>query len=354
MLMMRSNRAPKVIDLFCGAGGLSLGLQRAGFDVLYALDNDVDAIATYNLNLGDHGHVGDVRALSKSSLALSGIDTDCVDLIAGGPPCQGFSVQRRGSDHDERNFLVLEFLRLVLEIKPKFFLMENVSGLLSVRGKAFMDRFCGDCASEGYEVKIQKLHAVDYGVPQNRKRAFLIGRLKSASSVEFEFPRATQRYVDSPVTVRDAMADLLYLSESQLANHKADRLSPINLARIRSIKAGQGRDSLPEELQLACHRNNKSHRHLDTYGRMSWDEPAPTITARFDSFSRGRFGHPELDRTITLREGARLQTFPDSFEFIGTKVSVARQIGNAVPPTLGRVVGESIISCIHSECKVVA
>lgn len=352
--MPPSNRAPKVLDLFCGAGGLSLGLKRAGFDVLHALDHDSDAIATYNQNLGPHGHVGDVRDLSRSSLASSGINVGSVDLIAGGPPCQGFSVQRRGSDHDDRNFLVLEFLRLVLAIKPKFFLMENVSGLLSVRGKVFMDRFCDDCADQGYRLKIQKLHAVSYGVPQYRKRAFLVGQLLGSSSREFEFPEPIPQYTESPMTVREAISDLSHLSESQIANHRADRLSQINLARIRSIKAGQGRDSLPEELQLPCHRNNKSHRHLDTYGRMPWDEPAPTITARFDSFSRGRFGHPELDRTITLREGARLQTFPDSFEFIGTKVSVARQIGNAVPPVLGEVVGQSIISCIHGQHKEVA
>lgn len=352
--MLRSNHAPKALDLFCGAGGLSLGLKRAGFDVIYALDHDDDSISTYNLNLGAHGHVGDVRRLTKSSLASSGIDVSAIDLVTGGPPCQGFSVQRRGSDDDERNFLVLEFLRLVLEIKPKFFLMENVSGLLSPRGKAFMDRFCDDCASHGYALDIQKLNAADYGVPQYRKRAFLIGQRQESSSLEFEFPCPIPEFVESPVTVRQAIFDLLPLTESQVANHKGDRLSKINLARIRSIKAGQGRDSLPEHLQLPCHKNNKSHRHLDTYGRLPWDQPAPTITARFDSFSRGRFGHPELDRTITLREGARLQTFPDSFAFCGTKVSVARQIGNAVPPVLGEVVGRSIIDCIHYEHKGVA
>ena len=143
-------------------------------------------------------------------------------------------------------------------------------------------------------------------------------------------------------TVREAIEDLMYKSEDDIPNHRSDRLSPLNLRRIQAIKEGQGHDSLPEELQLDCHKKNKGHRHLDTYGRMSWDQPSPTITARFDSFSRGRFGHPVLDRTITLREGARLQTFPDDFKFMGNKVEVARQIGNAVPPVLAEFIADEI------------
>ena len=195
-------------------------------------------------------------------------------------------------------------------------------------------------------VHVDKLVAYDYGVPQLRKRVFMVGIRSELTSRGFVFPDPTTP--EGAGTVRDAIEDLARLTELEIPNHRGDRLSPINLERIRALGPGEGRENLPDELQLDCHRNNRDHRHLDTYSRMAWDEPAPTITARFDSFSRGRFGHPEQDRSITLREGARLQGFPDSFEFIGTKVSVARQIGNAVPPPLARAVGEALVAQLRS------
>lgn len=351
---MSSCDQPKVIDLFCGAGGLSLGLSQAGFEVVYALDNDPDSIATYSANLGNHAHCSDVAQTTRASIEQQNVSTDSIDLVAGGPPCQGFSVQRRGANKDPRNLLVLEYLRLVLEIRPSFFLMENVAGLLSVRGQPFMEQFRAECVDHGYELLVQKLNASHFGVPQNRVRAFLVGRNLEKTSQPFLLPDPIERYITSPTTVRKAIESLASKSSEEVPNHKGDRLSPINLARIRSIKAGQGRDSLPPDLQLPCHKKGNGHRHLDTYGRMAWDEPAPTITARFDSFSRGRFGHPELDRSITLREGARLQSFPDDFEFLGNKVSVARQIGNAVPPLLGEALGQAILRSINLSAKEVA
>ena len=333
---------PLAIDLFCGAGGLSLGLERAGFQLVCALDNDEDAIISYNHNNGNHGHIKDIENIDKQYLKRKfKIDTENISLIAGGPPCQGFSVQRRGDDKDKRNNLVLEFIKLVLEIRPNYFLMENVSGLLSNRGAAVMEKLQIDCVNAGYNLKIGKLNAANFGVPQNRVRTFLVGHLNWSIGYNYNFPAPFDHFIQSPKTVRDSIVDIQELSD--LPNHRADKLSALNLKRIQSITQGQGRGSLPDELQLDCHKNNKSHRHLDTYGRMAWDYPAPTITARFDSFSRGRFGHPIKDRSITLREGARLQSFPDSFVFFGTKVSVAKQIGNAVPPILAEVMGESIM-----------
>ena len=332
-----------VIDCFCGAGGLSLGFEKAGFNVEYAFDLDEKAVLTYNKNKQYHhgpAFVRDIYKVSKRSIEKDiGHKLGRVDVVIGGPPCQGFSVQRRGEDNDPRNQLVLEYVRLLKEIKPRFFVMENVGGILSQRGKPYISALFDNLTQAGYKIQQSKLTASDYGVPQDRKRVVIVGELTDSDKLSFNYPAPLKQPKKS---VRDAIEDLMDKDESDVANHKADRLSEINLKRIRAIKEGEGHDSLPEELQLECHKKNLDHRHLDTYGRMAWDQPGPTITARFDSFSRGRFGHPVLDRTITLREGARLQTFPDDFEFVGSKVEVARQIGNAVPPLLGKVIAESI------------
>jgi DNA (cytosine-5)-methyltransferase 1 len=337
---------PTLIEFFCGAGGLSLGFKKAGFKTLAAFDNDGSCIETYNKNFGAVAHLSDIFDLNKKKIAEIIGHGVHVDVITGGPPCQGFSVQRRGQNEDPRNNLVLEYLRLVLALKPKFFLMENVGGLLSVRGKPFMDEVLLRSKRAGYILHIAKLKAIEFGVPQDRRRVFIIGELAGKNLPKYKFPLPKSTFQKKPVTVRDAIFDLVDRGEGDLPNHRADTLSAKNLERIRSITEGQGRDSLPVHLQLNCHTENATHRHLDTYGRMAWDKPSATITAKFDSFSRGRFGHPVLDRTITLREGARLQTFPDSFVFQGTKVSVAKQIGNAVPPLLAEYVAKSIKKCL--------
>jgi len=325
---------------------MSLGFKLAGAKILGAFDNDPICIQTYNNNLGLQGHVADVSKLDKKIICKIIGSNKTIDVITGGPPCQGFSVQRRGSDSDSRNNLVLDYIRIVLEFKPKFFVMENVSGLMSPRGKPFLDKLKNKAERAGYFLHMKKLNAAEYGVPQLRRRVFIVGEMVGNGEPHFSFPAAILDDPSKYITVRTAIFDLRNLSEVDVANHKADRLSEVNLKRIRSLKAGQGRDSLPPELMLECHINNSNHRHLDTYGRMEWDKPASTITARFDSFSRGRFGHPVNDRTITLREGARLQTFPDDFIFMGSKVEVARQIGNAVPPLLAKAIAGSIIKVI--------
>jgi DNA (cytosine-5)-methyltransferase 1 len=337
-------KKPSIIDCFCGAGGMSLGFKQAGFESVYAFDSDPIAIETYKTNLQKNAFVEDIKRLSKSTIYRR-VGSFYPDVIIGGPPCQGFSVQRRGVDKDARNNLVLEFLRLVKEFEPKFFVMENVGGLLAPRGRKIMEHFRKGCEGQ-YFFHLQKLCALDFGVAQDRRRVFIIGEhLNGKSSPRFSFPQKAQP--SNQTTVRMAIHDLMLKTEQDIPNHRADKLSPINLKRIISLSEGQGRDSLPVDLQLKCHSSNKNHRHLDVYGRMWWDRPAPTITARFDSFSRGRFGHPVLNRTITLREGARLQTFPDNFVFCGSKVQVARQIGNAVPPKMARTLAEKIYNLIQ-------
>lgn len=337
---------PKIIDLFAGAGGLSLGFRMAGFEAVFAIDSDEASCRTYAKNFGNHIYNIDIRKVNHRFIkAEVGPLAEKVEVIVGGPPCQGFSVQRRGEDSDERNNLVLEFIRLVEEIKPQFFVMENVGGLLSKRGKSVMQLLMERVHKAGYVPHIKKLNASEFGVPQMRKRVFIIGEKSSTGLTNFKFPVSLD---NSDLNVSDFIKDLMDKGPDDVPNHISDRLSEINLQRIRALKPGQSRDSLPPHLQLDCHKRNGSHRHMDVYGRMPWSGLAPTITARFDSFSRGRFGHPELDRSITLREGARLQTFPDNFVFEGTKGEVARQIGNAVPPLLAKGVAQSIMEALKN------
>lgn len=340
--------APTAIDLFCGAGGLSLGLNSAGYRIAAALDNDPIATRTYERALGSHVDTASIEEVSgKEILARASLGRgDCM-LLAGGPPCQGFSVQRRGDREDARNGLVLHFMRLVEEVRPQFFLMENVGGLLSKHGKPFLKEMAERAARLNYIIHIELLDAADYGVPQVRKRAFLVGEHAPDLIPRFRFPKRT--HSTRRVTVRDAIGDLPTppadgSPHPGIPNHYREaRLSKLNLERIRHVPPGGGREHLPVHLQLACHVNNPGHRHMDVYGRLSWDEPSVTLTARFDSFTRGRFGHPDDDRSLTVREGARLQTFPDHFVFEGNREQGARQVGNAVPPLLAQRIGAAII-----------
>ena len=344
-------RAPIAIDLFAGAGGLSLGLERSGYEVVFALDNDAVAVRSYKESLGSHIICAPIEQISAAELMRRAniVPGEC-DLLAGGPPCQGFSLQRRGERVDSRNGLVLDFIRMVEEVRPTFFLMENVSGLLTKHGRPFLDEFHRRVARLGYVIHVELLDASDFGVPQRRRRALLVGERTTGGKSRFQFPSPLQ---GPPRTVRDAIADLPSPpkdgSEHPLvANHYREaRLSPLNIERIKHVPQGGGRASLPEHLQLACHRNT-SHRHLDVYGRLAWDEPAVTLTARFDSFTRGRFAHPEEHRSLTIREGARIQTFPDDFRFFGSREDQARQVGNAVPPSLAEALGTAILQTLKT------
>ena len=269
-------------------------------------------------------------------------------LLAGGPPCQGFSVQRIGADSDKRNDLVIAYARLIDEVRPFFFLMENVPGILGSRGEPIIKSFFSRIEKSGYHYYFKVLDAEDYGVPQRRKRVFVVGVRDDINNGEFLFPSPTTPR-ESRVTVKDIIASLPPppsdgSEHHRIANHRRDMLSSLNLARIRALRAGEGMEHLPRALLADCHKVGASKiGHRNVYGRMAWNDVAPTITARFDSFTRGKFGHPKQDRSITLREGALLQTFPKDFRFAGTKVDIARQIGNAIPPKLAEIVGRQIL-----------
>ena len=338
------------IDSFCGAGGLGLGLKNAGFDILLSFDIDPICINTINTNKKYFDHPAEVAdiadLLNGQLLEKCKLKRGELFLLAGGPPCQGFSVQRRGSDIDPRNDLVLKYGQMINELYPMYFVMENVSGIAGKRGKTILQQLVEYVEDIGYSVHIELLDAQDYGVPQRRKRYIIVGERKDMGE-NYTYPKSLNIHR----TVRDAIGLLPIPPEDgtdhpDISLHRRDRLSELNLQRIRAIKEGQGRDDLPSDLLADCHKIDSSVIGFrSVYGRMAWDEVAPTITARFDSFTRGKFGHPVQDRSVSLREGALLQTFPIDFEFTGNKVDIARQIGNAVPPIMAEHIGRSILEC---------
>jgi DNA (cytosine-5)-methyltransferase 1 len=355
--------SPSAVDLFAGAGGFSLGASEAGFEVVAAVDKWTPALRTYERNFEHRVLDCDLAIESPAALRRElGLCPGDLDLLIGGPPCQGFSIQRIGEDSDSRNDLVPAFGRAIEEFAPRLFVMENVRGLLGRRGRPYLDSFIELITGAGYEVEVHEVNARDYGVPQARKRVFVCGVRNDSPG--FVFPEPTH---PEPVSVWDAIHDLpsrpLDLSpDPSDALHRRTRLSDLNKERLRHIPPGGGFEDLPKHLRVRCHRQGAAkigHRYV--YGRLDPEVPAGTITARFDSFTRGKFAHPFEDRNITLREGARLQTFPDTHEFVGTQEEIAALIGNAVPPRLATVVcvagrsylaGENTVSEHHRDSLV--
>jgi DNA (cytosine-5)-methyltransferase 1 len=332
------------VDCFSGAGGLSLGLSWVGFHPIAAFDADPIACETFNANIRRVAIATTLDAIDPATIREN--RRKRVDLVCGGPPCQGFSMQRRGSRHDSRNVLVVDFVRFALSISPRLIVIENVPGLLGERGRSQLSAAASLLTDAGYQWVSAVVDAADYGVPQRRLRAIVVA-WDPDDAKPFEFPMGLS---EPARTVREAIGDLPepppdYSEHPRYPNHIRVRMSDRNLERISHVPPGGGRLDIPEDLQLPCHRQS-DHRHLDVFGRMEWDKPAPTITAMFDNFTRGRFAHPSADRSITGREGARIQSFPDDFRFTGPKKDVARQIGNAVPPQLAASIGHSLRSCL--------
>ncbi len=331
------------IEMFAGAGGLSLGLRQAGLDVRYACDIDPCAVETYNKNIARHAEVADVRELDGQGL-LHRLGLPAVDILSGGPPCQGFSKQKRGAHlaSDERNNLVLEYARLVSEICPRAFLFENVKIFGQKRGIQLIDQL--EEALGEYRVHRYFVNSADFGLAQQRDRFIMIGIHRDVSNAKPKL--VTSR---GKTTIRDVIGDLPpppddYTEHTNLANHIKCRITALNEERFRHVPPGGGWPDIPVSLRLDCHNDVDSSKGgwPDVYGRLEWEGQCPTITAGFDSFTRGRYGHPEQHRSLTLREGARLQGFPDNFRFYGTRYDVRLQIGNAVPPPLGRAVGLAV------------
>lgn len=342
--------ARTAIDLFCGAGGFSAGLQRAGFEIVAAVDSWTRAIETYRRNFDHPVLEMSIENLDSQVVAdLIGSPLRELDLLVGGPPCQGFSIQRIGPDGDSRNSLVLEFARLVEELSPSLAVMENVTGILGKRGKSLATEYVARLQAAGFETAVVRTNASEWGVPQERRRVFFISHKSECAPGPLILPPGLE-----PVSVFDAISDLPPAAVSGgVAGdplHIESRLSDLNRERLRYIPQGGGMEDLPIDLRVNCHKNGPEKiGHRSVYGRLRGDSPAGTITARFDSFTRGRFAHPTEDRNITLREGARLQTFQDSFTFAGNREETAALIGNAVPPLLAEGIALQLMKWLDGD-----
>ncbi|WEM42249.1 DNA cytosine methyltransferase [Photobacterium sp. DA100] len=334
------------VDLFCGAGGLTHGLQRAGINVVAGYDVEESCRFAYEHNNQSNFINQDVTELQKEEVEahLHGAD---YTLLAGCAPCQPFSTYSRTTNttgqKDKRWGLLNSFGRLVSEIRPDFVTMENVPGLVSQ--PVFVD-FLQQLSGAGYQYDYQVVFCPDYGMAQTRKRLMLL----ASRTKEVRLPKPTH-VPDQYMTVADVIAGLPPLIAGQtLAEdrlHRASILSPINLRRIQASTPGGSWLDWPEELRASCHRKDSGKTFPSVYGRMSWDKPSPTITTQCNGYGNGRFGHPEQDRAISLREAALLQSFPKSYQFApqGEKRSIAalaKMIGNAVPVRLGEMVGRSV------------
>jgi DNA (cytosine-5)-methyltransferase 1 len=345
------------IEAFCGAGGMSLGLRRAGIDVRLAFDLNAQAVATYNRNIAPHCHALNATLVSGAELLNMAGLSDRVDVISGGPPCQGFSKQKRGAHllEDPRNALVLEFARLVRETKARAFIFEIVAVFGQKRGGDLVDEIRQTLAD--YRIYTFFVDSSNFGLSQKRGRFLMIG-ISQAEQHIHPVLEITKR----AKTIRDVIGDLPeppadYSEHPDFPNHIKCKITKINEERFSHVPPGGGWQDIPMALRLPCHQNAdvKSGGWPDVYGRLSWDGQCPTLTAGFDSFTRGRYGHPEQHRSLTLREGARLQGFPDDFCFEGTRHDVRLQIGNAVPPPVAKAAGEAVIRVlkgIHERPKL--
>ena len=337
------------VEAFCGPGGMGQGLEWAGFEISIAFDFDAPSVQTYAHNLHGRCIVADARQTTgKELLSIIGKEVREVALVAGGPPCQGFSKQKRGAHlGDNRNDLVLEFARLVSEIRPRFFLFENVAIFGQLRGKKHIEEMHKSLPD--YVFYPAFYNAADYGVPQTRERFVIVGK-RFDQQCRFRKPKPTTA---RRKTVGEVIGDLpeppLDCSEHpQYPNHARTKISQLNIERFMRVPPGGGWQDIPMALRLPCHQNAdpSSGGWPDVYGRLRWDGPCPTITGGFDSFTRGRYGHPVQHRAITPREAARMQGFPDTYRFMGTRGDVRSQIGNVVPPPLSEAIGIEILRCL--------
>lgn len=329
-------RTLSAVDLFCGSGAVTAALRSGGFKVRVAVDFDPIACRTYKLNHYRTRMVcDDIRDVDpESHPKFKGVGP--VDLLIVCAPCQPFSSQNRNSrtalEKDARAALLLQCVKFARSLKPGVILFENVSGLASGQNAVLLEELRKQLAFEGYHLgKPRRIDAADLGVPQRRVRCVMLASRTPAALDVFEVAelRVARR------TVRDTIEHLPPLSNGQRdvtdPLHFARTHQQVALQRLSHVsKDGGSRSDIPKELELACHRGRRTS-FSDVYGRMKWDDVAPTLTTGCTDLTRGRFAHPDQDRAISLREAALLQTFPEGYEFYGNAGQIARQIGNAVP-----------------------
>ena len=382
---------PAAIDLFCGAGGASLGLMRAGWDIRVASDSDQRCSLTHTANLPVRFLEADVRKTSADSLLdAAGLHPGELDLLFAGPPCQGFSIIGSRVVWDERNNLFREVLRLARDIRPRCVVIENVPGLVTLAKGAYLHAILEGLQAEGYEAACAELLAAQYGAPQMRWRLIIIGWRKDLGiPAGYGFPPPAVGTAEIGellpnctipawqmkgfVTTAEAISDLPpveageeeshYLGppvgpfqtamraglNGELTNHYAARLSLVNLARLSLIKPGQDWRDLPREMLPGSMQRALRKDHTRRYRRMTWDGVPRAVITRFRDPKSGEYTHPDQNRTITIREAARLQGFPDRFVFHGDKSSQYDQVGNAVPVQLAEAIAAEIRRCLDGQ-----
>lgn len=345
-----------ILDLFSGAGGLSYGIHKnKNFTTKVALDFNEWAGETFKRNMPDTDViVGNITDSKIKESVISASKKAQVNMVVGGPPCQGFSLKgKKLGLKDPRNFLFIEYLRIVQELQPEVFVIENVKALLSTSAGWFKKQITNKIEGMGYHVSVGVLNAKDFGVPQSRQRAIFI----CSKSITIPLPEPV---VSEYTTVRDAIEDLAFLNSGEgsfeqeyaneptseyqrimrakggkLYNHKASNHKRIAIDKLKLIPPEKGKEYLPKEML-------GNQQFKSTWGRLVWDTISPTIDTRFDAASNGKNNHPFLNRAITPREAARIQSFDDSFIFYGPKVYVRQQIGNAVPPLMAKAIANQI------------
>jgi DNA (cytosine-5)-methyltransferase 1 len=342
--LAKQNKKIVGIDLFCGVGGLTHGLKKTGVDIKLGID--IDPLCEYPFTQNN-----DAKFILKSVEDIKGVELkpyldqqETYKLIVGCAPCQTFSTYNpNAKEQDDRWWLLSHFSRLIDEVQPDFISMENVPGLTK---HAVFTNFLSNLSVNNYQYDYKIVNCDEYGIPQMRKRLVLIASKHGSISIltpnEFGKPR---------MTVKEAIGELPKIkageSDPQDPLHQSANLTPVNMKRIHfSNQGGTWRD-WPDEYISNCHKKDTGKTYPSVYGRMSWGEPAPTITTQFYGYGNGRFGHPEQDRALSLREGAILQSFPPDYKFFspGTlpiKKNIGRMIGNAVPVTLGEMIGKSL------------
>lgn len=346
----------RVLDLFSGAGGFSYGIDKnPHFKTLLALDLNETALKTFKYNMPESETViGDITDSNVKKIIIKKSKKLNINMIIGGPPCQGFSLKgKKLGLADHRNYLFKEYLNIVEKINPEIFIIENVKTILSTSAGWFKNQILEKIKQLGYFVDYGVLIASDFGVPQIRQRAVFI----CCKNKKISLPHPTAKNV---VTVRDAISDLAYLNSGEgsveqeyitqadtdyqkfmrigstkLYNHKASNHAQIAIKKLEMIPPECGKEYLPQELL-------GNQKFSGTWGRLKWDFPSPTIDTRFDACSNGTNNHPFLNRAITPREAARLQSFDDKFVFLGPKVAIRQQIGNAVPPLIAKAIADTI------------
>lgn len=363
-----------VIDLFSGCGGLSYGFIKNGFGVKKAVEFDHNIAKTYIMNHPDVDMiVDDIKNIDQSGVFVKGD----ADVIIGGPPCQGFSMAgariRNGFIDDPRNYLFKHYFNVVKTVRPKVFIMENVKGIMTMQDGKIFDEILNIFSDkemldgQSYTINHCIVKAVDFGIPQKRERMIIIGTIKNDIDFELMWEKTKNEIEkDYPeyfqvVTVADAIGNLppttadgkinnpepqteyqrfLACDLKTIANHTQTKHSKVAVERMEKINNGENFTALDEKINSV---------HSGSYGRLCWDEPAPTITTRFDTPAGGRFIHPNEDRTLSPREAARIQSFPDDFVFYGNKTSICKQIGNAVPPKISYFLARLIENIINVE-----